>query len=53
MPPMNELVALHNMISQAGDLHQPVQLEKQLRSQSGIESDVGESLLELLKVKLN
>lgn len=32
VPPMNELVALHNLISQAGDLHQPVQLEKQLTS---------------------
>ena len=50
MPPIEELLGLYNMITQSGDLRQPVQLEKQLMEDDSMEKEVGMAMVQLLRV---
>ena len=50
VPPIEELLGLYNMITQSGDLRQPVQLEKQLMEDDSMEKEVGMAMVQLLRV---
>ena len=51
MPSIAEIVALQNDICLAGDLREPVNLREQLVHSSGLSSEVGSAIAEMLQVK--
>ena len=51
IPSISEIVALQNDICLAGDLREPVNLREQLVHSSGLSSEVGHAIAEMLQVK--
>lgn len=50
IPSIAEIVALQNDICSAGDLREPVNLREQLVHSSGLSSEVGHAIAEMLQV---
>lgn len=51
IPSIAEIVALQNDICSAGDLREPVNLREQLVHSSGLSSEVGHAIAEMLQVR--
>ncbi|KAK9819731.1 hypothetical protein WJX72_001710 [[Myrmecia] bisecta] len=49
MPSLHESLELYALLSQSGDLRQPVQLEQQLLDNAHLEEEVGLAMVQLLK----